>query len=112
MAGKLHWLLPGDDTTQCGLPVNHRYAFTDIQTVGSCVDTTCKSCLRTNPGSASKERAWHKKVGRAGETVCGIGSTWWRREDLNLTAKDPEVTCGSCLRCMKAARRRKRLEAA
>lgn len=105
---KRHWCFAGGTTTQCGLLAEY------VETVESCVDSTCKTCIRTNPGSPSKERAWHKKSpgGPKGQTLCGIGHVWWREGDLNLTSKDREVTCGLCLRCMRAAARRKRREAA
>lgn len=79
-----------------------------IQTVDSALGTTCKACLRANPGSKTKERAWHRVVrGQKHTTMCGVTvEAWWHDQPLLTTYKDPQVTCGRCLRSMKAKRRR------
>jgi len=110
---KKHWRLAGRNTTQCGLPASDYNIRAGLLVVDSCVDATCKSCLRVNPGSVTKERAWHKRVPKSRDTLCGMRSgTWWRAEDLLVTGKPAEVTCKLCRRIMNAARRRKRQEAA
>lgn len=105
VSAKIHWRLnPRDHATLCGhLVQGQLWRAAELRTTTESREVTCRACLRHNPGSVSKERAWHY-VPANSHAVCGL---WVYGTEFRARTQK-QVTCKSCLRVIKSKSYKKR----